>query len=58
MSESLQEAMDAEYGSWFRCELADGRVVYIGGCGECNTPWITDESEPPAIKGEWERYEL
>ena len=53
------EAGDAEYsgsGSWYRCELRDGTVVYIGGCGECATPWL--ETEEPAISGEWTRVDL
>ena len=53
MSE-LQTAPDAEYGDWYRLELKSGRVVYVGGCGECGTPWFTDDAEPPAIKGAWE----
>ena len=34
----LQVATDRETGQWFRCELSDGRVVYINGSGAF--PWV------------------
>ena len=53
MDAELQTARDANYGDWCRCVLKSGRVVYIGGCGECGTPWFADDNEPPVIKDQW-----
>lgn len=35
---ALMTGADDEYGTWIRVELADGRTVFIWGCGCCSSP--------------------